>query len=285
MCGDPLEGAKAMKRRTARYGLRLLVLGAATALCLAVTSPAQAAEVWLDEREVDGQMEAVVKHVAAPGETNAVTVMRSTVLPFAGASTAQPPWLDPTEYWSSPGAVWIARQLSQVNPSWHIRAAGLDEFARDWCLASNPDELAFAVNRLILYTTPGADLRTLPALGQMLRLIEQSCVYQGGDPAIVNYWIHITANYMMTVVRNNTRSQIQAGRVAWSHPPPAVPPKAKKSMSSQVTAGACGAAVDIGSNLLVGKFTKLAGLRTMGIFGLAKLGCNALVTKIWREIF
>jgi hypothetical protein len=119
----------------------------------------------------------------------------------------------------------------------------------------------------------------------MLRLIEQSCVYQGMDPAIVNYWIQVTANYMMTVVRNNTRSQIQAGRVAWSRPPPAVPPKAKKSISSDVIAGACGRAVDISSNLLVGKFTKLAGLRTMGVFGLAKLGCNAVVTKIWQRIF
>lgn len=227
----------------------------------------------------------VVAAASALALIGASPVSGSTGLPFAAASTAQPPWLDPTEYWSSPGAVWIARQLNQVNPSWRIAATGLDQFARDWCLASNPDELAFAVNRLILYTTPGADLRTLPALGQMLRLIEQSCVYQGGNPVIVNYWIQITANYMMTVVRNNTRSQIRAGGVAWSRPPPTVPPKAKTSMSSQVITGACGAAVDIGSKLLVGKFTKLAGLRTMGVFGLAKLGCNALVTKIWRKAF
>jgi hypothetical protein len=227
----------------------------------------------------------VVAAASALALVGATPASGSPALPYDGAPSAQPPWVDPTEYWASPGAVWIARQLNQVNPSWHITATGLDQFARDWCWASNPDELAYAVNRLILYTTPGADLRTLPALGQMLRMIEQSCVHQGGNPAIVNYWIQITANYMMTVVRNNTRSQIQAGRVAWSRPPPAVPPRAKKSMSSQVITGACGAAVDIGSNLLVGKFTKLAGLRTMGVFGLAKLGCNALVTKIWRNVF
>jgi hypothetical protein len=227
----------------------------------------------------------VVAVVSALALIGAGAASGSTTLPSAAASTAQAPWLDPTEYWSSPGAVWIARQLNQVNPSWHIAATGLDQFARDWCWASNPAELAYTVNRLILYTTPGADLRTLPALGQMLRLIEQSCVYQGGNPATVNYWIQVTANYMMTVVRNNTRSQIQAGRAAWSRPAPAVPPTAKKSMSSQVITGACGAAVDIGSNLLVGKFTRLAGLRTMGVFSLAKLGCNALVTKIWRKVF
>jgi Ca2+-binding RTX toxin-like protein len=84
-----------MKRSITRYGLRLLVLGAASAFCLAYTSQARAAEVWLEDREVNGQMEAVIKYVAAPGEANAVTVTRSgssVLISEAGGPGITPYW-------------------------------------------------------------------------------------------------------------------------------------------------------------------------------------------------
>lgn len=226
-----------------------------------------------------------IAFVGADASASAAVSRPTVNAPVVVKRVLQEPWFDPTEYWSSPGAVWIARQLNGINPNWRVTATGLDQFARDWCYANDPQQLSYYVNKLILGTTPGADLRALPALGQMLRLIGQSCIYQGGDPATVDYWIQVTANYMMTVVRNNTRAQIRSERTAWTRPPPPIPAKAKSSVSSSVIAGACNAAVELGGQTLVGRFTKLSGLKAMGVYGLAKIGCNKLVTKIWERAF
>jgi hypothetical protein len=206
----------------------------------------------------------------------------SVALGAPGAAPAATRWVDPTEVWSSPGAIYIARQLNQIDPRWGVTAAGLDQFERDWCFANNPQQLSVAVNRLIMLTTPGADLRTLPALSQMLQLIEQSCIAQGGNPPTVDYWIQITANYMMTVVRDNTRREIQAQQTAWTPP---VPQTARTSLRSSVVSGACSAVVNVGGNALVGRYTRLAGLKTMGLFSVAKWGCNKLVNALWSRVF
>lgn len=119
----------------------------------------------------------------------------------------------------------------------------------------------------------------------MLQLIEQSCIAQGGNPGTVDYWIQITANHMMTVVRDDTRREIQAQQTAWSRPPPPIPQTARSSLTTSVVSGVCGTVVDVGGKALVGRYTRLAGLKTMGLFSVAKWGCNKLVNALWSRVF
>ena len=123
---------------------------------------------------------------------------------------------DVTEVWSSPGAVWIARQLRQVNPAWGIVASDLDMLAREWCSPYTRT----AIQRL-LYALPGADLRALPASTQLVQALRASCYTRGRYSSDeIDYWTYVTSGKPMTLVRSNVRHQAQAASYAWQRPAP-----------------------------------------------------------------
>jgi hypothetical protein len=201
----------------------------------------------------------------------------------AAASAAEPADLplsrsdipDVTEMWSSPGAVWIARQLRQVNPRWGIAAADLDALAREWC---SPYTQA-AIQRL-LYGLPGADLRSLPALTQLVQALRASCYATGQySPYEIDYWTYVTAGNLMTLVRINVQRQAQSATHAWKRPAPRLPAKVSHAIQPAVPI-ACRAVGGLASSWLA-KATLKGPLGWAALAGLsvAKAACPAVLNS------
>ena len=115
---------------------------------------------------------------------------------------------------ASPGAVWIARQLRQVNPAWGIVSSDLDMLAREWC----SPHTRTAIQRL-LYALPGADLPALPALTQLVQALRASCYERGEYSGYeIDYSTYVTSGSLMTLVRRNVRQQARAASYAWQRP-------------------------------------------------------------------
>jgi hypothetical protein len=182
---------------------------------------------------------------------------------------------DVTEAWSSPGAVWIARQLRQVNPRWGLVASDVDTLANEWCSPYTPT----AIQRL-LFALPGADLRALPALSQLVQALRASCYYRGQySGQEIDYWTFVTAENLMTFLRTNVQRQARAERSLWRRPAPVLPAKVAQGIRLAVPT-ACRAVSSIASSWM----TKVA-LR--GVFGwtalaglsVAKAACPAALNS------
>jgi len=59
----------------------------------------------------------------------------------------------------------VAQQLNSINPARRVAPAGIQQFLTDWCYL----DIRTAVGRMFA-TIPGADVRTLPVLNQLLSL-------------------------------------------------------------------------------------------------------------------
>jgi hypothetical protein len=187
---------------------------------------------------------------------------------------------DVTEMWSSPGAVWIARQLRQVNPGWGIAAADLDALAREWCSPYTRT----AIQRLVL-ALPGADLRALPALSQLVQALRASC-YASGQYAghEIDYWTHVTAGNLMTLVRINVQRQTQTARYAWKRPAPPLPAKVSRAIQPAVPI-ACRAVGGIASSWLAKATLKgPVGWAALAGLSVAKAACPAVLNSAIARI-
>jgi hypothetical protein len=98
----------------------------------------------------------------------------------------------------------VAQQLNSINPAWRVTPAGIEQFLADWCYL----DIRTAVSRMFA-TIPGADVRTLPTLNQLLSLIQRTCRF---DPAKLDW----TSQQLTTFAVNNSRRGIQYRPV----PPP-----------------------------------------------------------------
>lgn len=187
---------------------------------------------------------------------------------------------DVTEMWSSPGAVWIARQLRQVNPGWGIVALDLDMLASEWCSPSTPTAIRRLQNAL-----PGVDLRALPALTQLVQALRASCYssrrYSGPE---IDYWTYVTAGSLMTIVRMNVRRQAQVARYTWTRPAPKLPPKVSRTIRPAVPI-ACQAVTDIASSWLTKSALKgPSGWAALAGLSVAKAACPTVLNSVVKRL-
>ena len=187
---------------------------------------------------------------------------------------------DLTEMWSSPGAVWIARQLREVNPSWGILASHLDMLANEWCSPST----RFAIRRL-LHALPGVDLRALPALTQFVQTLRARCYHSGRySGPVIDYWTYVTAGSLMTAVRMNVQRQAQVASRTWTRPAPKLPPRVSRTIRPAVPI-ACGAVNHIASSWLTKTALKgVAGWAALAGLSVAKAACPTVLNSVVKKL-
>ena len=152
--------------------------------------------------------------------------------------------------------------------------------AREWC----SPHTRTAIQRL-LYALPGADLRALPALTQLVQALRASCYGRGEYSGYeIDYWTYVTSGSLMTLVRRSVRQQAQAASYAWQRPAPALPAMVSRSIRPGVSI-ACGAVNGFASSWLAKVALKGPwGWAALAGLSVAKAACPTLLNSAVKRL-